>query len=91
MPAARRAQTALAANGFGEFAIADAELGGRAGVRLDCAKRDAGRVWAVREYFAVTDGIGFCLGCGSAAPEEDEPLFAEMARTFEVLPMEAAG
>jgi len=35
--------------------------------------------------------IGFCLGCGSAAPEEDELLFAEMARTFEVLPVEAAG
>jgi hypothetical protein len=86
---ARRAQTSLAANGFGELEIADAEWGGRAGVRLDCAKRDVGRVWAVREYFAVADGIGFCLGCGSAAPEEDEPLFAEMARTFELLPAEA--
>jgi len=86
---ARRAETSLASVGFGELAIADAEWAGRAGVRLDCAKRDAGRVWAVREYFAVTDGVGFCLGCGSAAPEEDEPLFAEMARTFEVLPVTA--
>ena len=86
---ARRAQASLAAVGFAELAVADAEWGGRAGVRLDCAKHDAGRVWAVREYFAVTDGIGFCLGCGSAVPEEDEPLFAEMARTFEVLPVAA--
>jgi len=84
---ARRAQTSLAAGGFGEFDVTEVEWGGRAGVRLDCAKRDAGRVWAVREYLVVIDGIGFCLGCGSAAPEEDEPLFAEMARTFEVLPV----
>ncbi len=83
---ALRARAALEATGFGESAISDAEWGGRAGVRLDCAKRDAGRVWAVREYFAVSDGVGFCLGCGSAAPEEAEPMFEEMARTFEVLP-----
>ena len=83
---AQRAQTSLAANGFVELQITDAEWGGRAGARLDCAKQDAGRVWAVREYFAVDEGIGFCLGCGSAAPDEDEPLFAEMARTFEILP-----
>jgi hypothetical protein len=80
-----RAQTSLAASGFGEMAVAEAEWAGRAGVRLDCAKRDAGRVWAVREYFVVDDGIGFCLGCGSAVPEEDDVLFAEMARTFEIL------
>ena len=82
---ARRAETALAASGFDGFGIAEAEWGGEPGMRLDCAKSDTGRVWAVREYFAVTDGIGFCLGCGSAVPEEDEPIFAEMARTFEVL------
>jgi hypothetical protein len=80
------AQAALVAAGFVELEISEAELGGRGGARLDCAKHDAGRVWAVREYFAVNEGIGFCLGCGSAAPDEDEPLFAEMARTFEILP-----
>ena len=83
---AQRAQTALAANGFVELQLADAELGGRPGLRLDCAKHDADRIWAVQEYFTVNDGISFCLGCGSAAPDEDEPLFAEMARTFEILP-----
>lgn len=83
---AQRAQTALSASGFVELEITDTELGGRPGARLDCARRDAGRVWSVREYFAVTDGVSFCLGCGSAVLEEDEPLFAEMARTFEILP-----
>jgi hypothetical protein len=83
---AEQARTALAAGGFVELEIADTELGGQAGARLDCAKRDAGRVWSVREYFAVTDGVSFCLGCGSAVLHEDESLFAEMARTFEFLP-----
>lgn len=82
---ARRAQTALVASGFGELEITEAEWGGGAGARLDCAKQDTGRVWTVREYFAVTDGVGFCLGFGSAVPEEDEHLIAEMARTFEIL------
>ena len=83
---AERAQPSLAASGFTEFAIADASWAGdHTGVRLDCAKRDAGRVWAVREYFLVIDGVGFCLGLGSAAPEEDDPLFTEIARTFEIL------
>ncbi|MEV6850732.1 hypothetical protein [Actinoplanes sp. NPDC051411] len=79
------AERALTAGGFGELEIAGAEWAGREGVRLDCVKRDAGRVWAVREYFLVVDGVGFCLGLGSAAPDEDEPLFTEMARRFEIL------
>jgi hypothetical protein len=83
---AQRAQTALAAGGFVELEITDTELGGQAGARLDCARHDTGRVWSVREYFAVIDGVSFCLGCGSAVLEEDESLFAEMARTFEILP-----
>ena len=83
---AERAQTSLAANGFADLAITETEWAGRPGVRLDCAKHDVGRVWSVTEYFAVNDGIGFCLGCGSAAPADDEPLFTEMARTFEILP-----
>jgi hypothetical protein len=83
---AERARTALTVTGFGELEIVDAEWAGASGQRLDGVKRDAGRVWAVREYFLVTDeGIGFCLGFGSAVPEEDDALFTEMARTFEVL------
>jgi hypothetical protein len=83
---ARRAQTALAASGFVDFEIAEAEWGAGVGARLDCAKHDTGRIWAVREYFAVTDGVGFCLGFGSAVPEEDEQLLIEMAGTFEIRP-----
>jgi hypothetical protein len=60
--------------------------GAGVGARLDCAKHDTGRIWAVREYFAVTDGVGFCLGFGSAVPEEDEQLLIEMAGTFEIRP-----
>lgn len=80
-----RAQSSLTANGFGEMEVADAEWAGRSGVRLDCAKHDADRVWAVREYFLVEDGVGFCLGFGSAVPEEDDAVFGEMARMFEIL------
>jgi hypothetical protein len=60
------------------------QVAGRAGVRLDCARYDAGRVWAVREYFVVEDGVYFCLGSGSAVPEEDEAPFTAMAERFEI-------
>jgi hypothetical protein len=82
---AEQAQSPLAAAGFIDFQVLDAELGGSAAVRLDCARHDAGRVWAVSEYFVVQDGIGFCLGCGSSVPEEDEAVFTAMAALFEVL------
>jgi hypothetical protein len=82
---AERAQTSLAASGFAALEIGDAEVGGLAAKRLDCEKRDAGRVWAVREYFVVEDGVGFCLGCGSSVPDEDEPLFESIARSFEIM------
>ena len=82
---AESAQTSLAANGFAAFEIGDAEVGGRAAKQLDCEKRDAGRVWAVREFFVVDDGVSFCLGCGTSVPDEDEPLFASMAQSFEIM------
>lgn len=82
---AARAQSPLTASGFGDFEILDARLGDRPAVRLDCARQDAGRVWAVREYFVVRDGVGFCLGCGSSMPEDDEAVFAAMAQSFEIL------
>jgi hypothetical protein len=82
---AARAQSPLAAAGFSDFQILDAELGSRPAVRLDCARHDAGRVWAVREYFVVQNSIGFCLGCGSSVPEDDEVLFTAMAQSFEIL------
>lgn len=80
-----RAETSLAANGFGAWRSATPSwAAGRPGKRPDCEKRDTGRVWAVRNYFVVDNGIGFCLGCGSSMPEEDETLFAAMARSFEI-------
>jgi hypothetical protein len=79
------AQSSLETLGFVDFQIIDAQVAGRTGVRLDCTKYDAGRVWAVREFFVVQDDVNFCLGCGSSVPEEDDPLFTNMAERFEVL------
>jgi hypothetical protein len=53
--------------------------------RLDCAKHDAGRTWAVREYFAGRDDAYFVLGCGSAVPDEGDALFTQIAERFEIL------
>jgi hypothetical protein len=79
------ARLALENGGFTESRISDATFAGRAGVRLECARYDAGRIWAVREYFVVEDASYFCLGCGSAVPDEDDALFTEMASRFELL------
>ncbi|GAA4630660.1 hypothetical protein GCM10023196_056870 [Actinoallomurus vinaceus] len=82
---AEGAQHSLAGVGFVDFEISDVTVAGQAGARLDCARHDAGRTWAVREYFVVVDGVGFCLGCGSAVPEEDDPLFRSIAERLELL------
>jgi hypothetical protein len=82
---AERAQASLAAAGFGDFEITEAEVAGQPGARLDCVKRDAGRTWAVREYFVGRDDSHFVLGCGSSVPDEDDALFAQMAERFEFL------
>ena len=82
---AELARPSLEHAGFVDFVVTDAEIGGRPGARLDCARHDAGRVWAVQEYF-VTDGrVSFCLGCGTSMPDEDAALFAEIVARFEVL------
>jgi hypothetical protein len=52
---------------------------------LNCARRDAGLVWYVREYFVVQGDVRFVVGCGSSAPDEDEELFATVAERFELL------
>jgi hypothetical protein len=82
---AERVQASLEAAGFGDFEITEAEVAGQPGARLDCAKRDAGRTWAVREYFASHDDAHFVLGCGSAVPDEDDALFTQIAERFEIL------
>ncbi|GLY82686.1 hypothetical protein [Actinoallomurus iriomotensis] len=80
------ARTSLESSGFTDFRITDARVGGREGALLECALHDAGRVWAVREYFVAVDGVHFCLGLGSSVPEEDAALFGEIAARFEILP-----
>ncbi|WP_433444666.1 hypothetical protein [Nonomuraea sp. CA-141351] len=84
--AAEMARHSLEAAGFSEFALTEAEVAGITGARLTFAKHDAGRIWAVSEYFVVHDDVRFVLGCGSAIPEEDESLFTAIARQFEILP-----
>jgi hypothetical protein len=78
-------QGTLEAAGFGDFVISDADMAGRRAARLDCARHDAGRVWAVREYFVVEDGVRFYLGLGSSVPDADDALFTAMAERFEIL------
>jgi hypothetical protein len=82
---AENARFSLENAGFADFQITDARLAGRDGALLECAMHDAGRVWAVREYFVVLEDIHFCLGLGSSVPEEDAALFAELAERFEPL------
>jgi hypothetical protein len=82
---AERVQASLEATGFGDFEITEAEVAGQPGARLDCAKHDAGRTWAVREYFVGRDDAYFVLGCGSAVPDEDDALFTQIAERFEIL------
>jgi hypothetical protein len=55
------------------------------------ARRDVGRVWAVSEFFVLRGEIRFVIGCGSSVPEEDEELFAAIARRFELRPEDAPG
>ena len=81
---AEDARVRLTASGYGNFAIDDARVAGRAGVRLTCDKaRDSG-VWAARLYFVSAGDLVFCLGLGSGDPAGDAPLFESMSAAFEV-------
>ena len=80
-----RIQVVLEAAGFGDFQITGTRVAGQAGARLDCARHDSGRTWAVREYFVIRGDVRFVLGCGSFAAKEDDSLFTAMAERFEIL------
>jgi hypothetical protein len=82
---AEHAQSSLEGAGFTDFQITEAQLAGREASLLECALHDAGRVWAVREYFVSHEDIHFCLAFGSSVPEEDAALFTEIAGRFEIL------
>jgi hypothetical protein len=83
--AAESAQMALEASGFVEFRTSDAAVAGRSAARLDCARYDAGRLWAVREYFVVRNSARFCLGLGSSVPDQHAALFDEIVDRFALL------
>lgn len=79
------AKAALEAEGFGEFGQREIVIAGRPGVELRFARRDAGRVWGVREHFIVEADIVFCLAIGTSIPEEDAELVASIVQGFELL------
>ncbi len=83
--AAEGARSALAGAGFTDFEFSSSPVAGQEGTLLSCALHDAGRVWSVREYFVVRDGVCFCVGCGSSIPEEDDPLFGLIAERLELI------
>jgi hypothetical protein len=91
MQVAEAARHGLETSGFSDFSLAEAEVAGQEGARLTCAKYDVGRVWAVSEFFVLRGEIRFVIGCGSSVPEEDEELFAAIARRFELRPEDAPG
>ncbi|TVT09383.1 hypothetical protein FNH07_09230 [Amycolatopsis bartoniae] len=82
---AERARSSLEHNGFTDFDLAEAEVGGAPGAVLRCAKHDAGRSWHVIEYLRLDGEVVFCLGCGTSQPAEDDELFTAMADGFELL------
>lgn len=90
---AERVRPILEGSGFVDFQIERVDFAGRPGARLDCVRHDAGRVWAVREYFLIREDAHYCLGCGSAVPGEDDELFTAMAARFRLhdSPSGAAG
>lgn len=81
---AEAVQEPLARARFGDFRLTAAQVAGRPGARLDCAQHDAGRLYALRQYYVVDDGVGFYLSCGSSAPDEDNVLFTTVAARFEL-------
>ena len=82
---AEAVQSTLEAAGYLDFRITAATVAGGPGARLDCARHDAGRVYAVREFFAVAGGASFCVGCGSTVPEQDDSLVVTIAERMELL------
>ncbi|OHV35691.1 MULTISPECIES: hypothetical protein [Pseudofrankia] len=75
----------LTGAGFVDFRIEETAVARRSGARIDCARHDAGRVWAVREYLVITEEANMCLGLGSAAPDADAALPDKDAALFDEL------
>jgi len=79
---AEEARPNLEAGGFGNFSLQDTMLGDMPAARLDFDRRDAGRIWAVREYFVALETVHLTFGSGTSTPEDDGALFASSFRPF---------
>lgn len=82
---AEAVRESLEATRYGNFSLQDAILGDMPAARLDFDRRDAGRIWAVRQYIVALDAVYFNFGTGTSTPEDDSALFDAMAERFEVL------
>ncbi|MCA1693994.1 MAG: hypothetical protein LC749_04250, partial [Actinobacteria bacterium] len=82
---AEAARERLEAFGFGNFSLQDTMLGDMPAARLDFDRRDAGRIWAVRQYFVALEAVYLNFSPGTSTPEDDGALFDAMAERFEVL------
>ena len=52
----------LAAGGYRNFVASESAVAGRPGARLDFDLGEGPRRWAVREYFVMANGVGWCFG-----------------------------
>ena len=79
---AEQAKARQEGKGYGNFALKDVEVGGRAGVLLSFDKATAAGPWAAREYFVSAGSLVYCLGLGTGDPAGNAPTFDAMAAGF---------
>jgi hypothetical protein len=82
---AEEAREMLEVSGFGNFSLQDTMLGDMPAARLDCDRRDAGRIWAVRQYIVALEAVHLNFSSGTSTPEDDGALLDAMAERYEVL------
>jgi hypothetical protein len=71
---------------FEHFSFEDLEISGRSAVRMDFDRADLPiGMWWAREYFVVARNLVYILGLGSTDIADDQAVFDEMAKRFEVL------
>jgi len=81
---AEQAQVQQKKRGYQNFAIAQVQIGSRAGVCLTFDKTTDLGLWAAREYFVTAGSLVYCLGLGSGDPKGDAEVFDAMAAKFEI-------
>ena len=87
------AQERLAAHGYEDFSLSDAEFAGATGVALDFVnpRRSGATPYHTREYFTVRGAAAYALGTGSSDWVDYLPLVEELARRFELVGQDHAG